>query len=62
MPLTGYAGCWSKDGQVFYHEGGAWGVSKKGRTVWLGKGKDVIKKHRVTFPAKQAMRRIESQI
>ena len=62
MPLTNYEGCWSEDGQVFYYEGGAWGVSKKGRTVWLGKEADVIKKHPATVRTLIRLRRLESQI
>ena len=62
MSVTNYEGCWSEDGQVFYFENGGWGVSKKGRTVWLGKEADVIKKHPVTNRTKRAARRTDSQI
>ena len=63
MPLTNYEGCWSEDEQVFYFEEGAWGVSKKGRTVWLGKEEDIIKTHPVLKPrtsSYRAARRTES--
>ncbi len=42
---TNFEGCWSEDGFVFYFEDGAWGLSKGGTTIYLGKEKDVIKEH-----------------
>ncbi|KKM17844.1 hypothetical protein LCGC14_1671670 [marine sediment metagenome] len=42
-----YISRWSVDETIFYHEGGAWGINKHGKTVWLGKERDIIKKHPV---------------
>ncbi len=54
--MTDYISRWSEDGQIFYHEGGAWGANKTGKTVWLGKQKDIIKKHPIKGLAKRAQR------
>lgn len=61
MPLTNYEGYWSEDMVAFYYEGGGWGVSAKGRTIWLGKEADVIKEHPVTIRTQRAMRRTEGE-
>lgn len=42
MDKTSY---WSEDGQAYYLDGWAWGVSKALRTVCMGKEEDVIKEH-----------------
>ena len=36
---------WSIDGQCYYLDGSAWGVSKNLRTVYMGKEEEVLKKH-----------------
>jgi len=38
---------WSIDGQVFYLDGGAWGLDDKLRRVFLGKEEEIIKRHPV---------------
>ena len=38
---------WSADGQVFYCDDKAWGITPNLRTVVLGKKEDIIKKHPV---------------
>ena len=56
--MSDYIGRWSEDGQIFYHEGGAWGVNKTGKTVWLGTEKDIIKKHPIIGLTKRPQRSV----
>ena len=42
---TSMAQRWSTDGQVFYVDGWAWGLTPSLKTICLGKEEDIIKKY-----------------
>ena len=56
--MSDYISRWSADNTIFYHEGGAWGVNKTGKTVWLGKQKDIIEKHPIKGLTKRTQRSV----
>ena len=47
---------WSLDGQVFYHDDEAYGVSEGGTTIYLGDRESVLEEH-PTFIKKERKKR-----